>query len=79
MEDAAIYSRLHEIFEAVFDKDDIEIAPETEAKDVQGWDSLTHVRLILTIERIFKTRFSTAEVGKLKNVGDLVALIKEHA
>jgi acyl carrier protein len=49
------------------------------AKDVDGWDSLTHIRLILTIERAFKIKFSTLEIGKLENVGDLVALIQVRA
>ena len=44
--------------------------------DVDGWDSLTHIRLILTIEKVFKIKFSTSEIGKLENVGDLVALIQ---
>ena len=52
------------------------VTPELSAKDVDGWDSLTHIRLILTIERVFKIKFSTSEIGKLANVGDLVALIK---
>jgi acyl carrier protein len=43
---------------------------------VDGWDSLTHIRLILTVEKTFKVKFSTSEIGKLENVGALVALIK---
>ena len=79
MDEAQIYTRLNEIFEDVFDDDTIELTPETSAKDVEGWDSLTHMRLILSVERAFKTKFSTAEIGKLNNVGDLVSLIKSHA
>lgn len=78
MEQCAIYAQLGEIFENVFDQEGLQLTPQTEAKDVDGWDSLTHVRLILSVERSFRTRFSTAEVGKLKNVGDLVALIAKH-
>ncbi|MGA3372642.1 MAG: acyl carrier protein [Terracidiphilus sp.] len=54
------------------------MTPELSAKDVDGWDSLTHIRLLLTVEKTFKTRFTTSEIGKLENVGDLVALIKAH-
>jgi acyl carrier protein len=43
---------------------------------VNGWDSLTHIRLLLTIEKAFKIKFSTSDIGKLENVGDLVNLIK---
>lgn len=78
MDEAQIYSRLAEIFEDVFDEDPIEITPEMSAKDVDGWDSLTHIRLILTIEKAFKIKFSTSEIGRLETVGDLVSLIKSH-
>lgn len=71
-----IHTRLTGIFQDVFDEDSIEVTPELSAKDVDGWGSLTHIRLILTIERAFKIEFSTSEVGKLENVGDLVALIQ---
>ena len=76
MDEAQIYSRLAEIFAGVFDEDTIQITPELSAKDVDGWDSLTHIRLILTVEKAFKIKFSTSEIGKLENVGDLVSLIK---
>ena len=75
MDQAQIYARLSEIFEDVFDEDSIEVTPELSAIDVDGWDSLTHIRLIITVEKAFKIRFSTSEIGKLENVGDLVALI----
>jgi acyl carrier protein len=76
MDNVQIYSRLAEIFQDVFDDDSIVVSPELSAKDVDGWDSLTHIRLILTVERAFKIKFSTSEIGKLENVGDLVALIQ---
>lgn len=76
MDESQIYARLAEIFEDVFDEDLIEVTPELSAKDVDGWDSLTHIRLILTVEKAFKIKFSTSEIGKLENVGDLVTLIK---
>ena len=76
MDESKIYARLAEIFEDVFDDDSIKVTPELSAKDVDGWDSLTHIRLMLTIEKAFKIKFSTSEIGKLENVGDLVALIE---
>jgi acyl carrier protein len=76
MDVAGIYARLTEIFEDVFDDDSIVLTAELSAKDVDGWDSLTHIRLLLTVERAFKIKFSTAEIGKLENVGDLVSLIE---
>jgi acyl carrier protein len=79
MDEPQIYARLAEIFQDVFDEDLIEVTPELSAKDVDGWDSLTHIRLILTVEKAFKIKFSTSEIGKLENVGDLVTLIKARA
>ena len=76
MDDEQVYARLSKIFEDVFDEDSIKVTPELSARDVDGWDSLTHIRLILTIEKAFKIKFSTSEIGKLEKVGDLVALIK---
>jgi acyl carrier protein len=76
MEQGRIYSRLTKVFEDVFEDDSILVTPELSAKDVNGWDSLTHIRLMLTVEKVFKIKFSTSEIGKLQNVGDLVRLIE---
>ena len=56
MDEPQIYARLVEVFQDVFDEDSINITPELSAKDVEAWDSLTHIRLILTIERAFKIK-----------------------
>jgi len=74
MDEPQIYARLADTFQDVFD-DPIKVTPELSAYDVQGWDSLTHIRLLVTIEKAFKIRFSTSEIGRLETVGDLVALI----
>jgi acyl carrier protein len=79
MDNPQIYARLTEIFQDVFDEDAIQLTPELSAKDVDGWDSLAHIRLILTVEKAFKIKLSTSEIGKLENVGDLVALIRARA
>ncbi len=71
-----MYSQLTRVFHDVFDDETIEVAPQLIAKDVDGWDSLTHIRLILSVEKAFKIKFTTSEIGKLENVGDLAALIK---
>jgi acyl carrier protein len=70
---------LTQIFRDVFDDDNIALRPDLSAKDVDAWDSLTHIRLILTVEREFHIRFTVTEVGELKNVGELVALIRAKA
>jgi acyl carrier protein len=72
----AIYAKLTDIFHDVFDDDGIIVAPELTAADVDEWDSLSHIRLVLAIEKKFGVKFSAAEVGRLKNVGEFVALIQ---
>jgi acyl carrier protein len=67
--------RLNQIFQEVFDDDELEISRKTAAKDVEGWDSLMHVRLIVNVEKAFKVKFISAEVASLKNVGELLDLI----
>ena len=76
MDESDIYAQLTKIFEDVFDYDSIVVPPALSAKEVDGWDSLTHIRLILTVEKAFKVKFSTSEIGKMATVGDLVTLIK---
>lgn len=67
-----LLDRLNEIFCEVFDDDDIKIAPEMTANDIDGWDSLSHVNLIVAIETKFNIRFSQKELLTFKNVGDLL-------
>jgi acyl carrier protein len=66
---------LNDIFREVFDDDDITIYPEMTADDVDGWDSLSHVNLIVTIETRFNIKFSQKELLTFRNVGDLMANI----
>lgn len=75
MDSPQVYTKLSEIFHEVFD-DDIRVSPELTADDVEEWDSLSHIRLILSVEKAFAIKFSAAEIGKLKNVGELVLLIQ---
>lgn len=76
MENGEIYSRLQPIFRDVFDDEELVLTPDLTAKDVDEWDSLSHVRLVLTVEKAFKLKFSASEIGKLKNVGEFVDLIQ---
>ncbi|HKX43776.1 MAG TPA: acyl carrier protein [Burkholderiaceae bacterium] len=71
----ALYPQLTTIFRDVFDDDTIVVTPELTADDVDEWDSLSHIRLVLAVEKKFGLKFSAAEVGRLKNVGEFVALI----
>lgn len=71
-----IQARLNEIFCEVFDDEDIRIRPEMTANDVDGWDSLSHVNLIVAIETKFNIRFNQKELLTFKNVGDLLKCIE---
>lgn len=71
--------RLQEVFRDVFDDDEIVITDETTAEDIESWDSLTHVQLIVAVEKEFAVKFSTVEVMKLKNVGEFIQLIDKKA
>ena len=68
-------AQVQEIMQDVFDLDDLVITPETTAEDVEEWDSLSHIRLVVAIERRFKIRFKTSEISGLQNVGELVSVI----
>ena len=72
----SIMEPLTDIFREVFDDDDINISPEMTADDVDGWDSLSHVNLIVTIEARFNIKFTQKELLTFKNVGDLMASIE---
>lgn len=67
---------LNQVFQEVFDDEDIDIAPRTTANDIDGWDSLSHVNLIVAVESRFGVRFSHKELLTFKNVGDLINSIK---
>ena len=68
---------LNGIFRTVFENDEINIGPEMTAGDIDGWDSLSHVNLILAVEEGFGIRFTGRELLTFKNVGDLLRSI-EH-
>jgi acyl carrier protein len=76
MEASSIYDQLTGIFRDVFDDEDLVVTPEMTAADVEEWDSLNHIKLVLSVEKNFGLRFSAAEVGSLVNVGEFVNLIQ---
>jgi acyl carrier protein len=65
------FARLEKVFRVVFDDEALAIRPETTANDVDGWDSLSHVNLIVAVEAEFSIRFTQREVLTFRNVGDL--------
>lgn len=72
----SIYPQLTEVFRDTFDEPDLVLTPELSAKDVETWDSISHIRLIVAIEQAFRIKFGTREIDGLNNVGELAALIE---
>jgi len=70
-------SKLQEIFHDIFDDNTIVLSRETTANDIEGWDSFTHINIIVTCENEFGVKFNLSEIANLKNVGNLVDLIEK--
>ena len=73
-----IYKALDEVFEEVFDDDSIHVTPETTANDIEDWDSLEHINLVVAVENRFGIKFKMNEVKSMKNVGEMVDIILER-
>ncbi len=71
----AIYDKLTVIFRDILDEDQLVATPQLSAKDVDAWDSLSNIQIIVAAEKEFGVRFTSAEMGSLQNVGEFVALI----
>jgi acyl carrier protein len=78
MELNQILQEVNDIFIDVLDDEDIKLTPETTAQDIEEWDSLNHIQLVVAIEKHFKQRFTTAEINNWKNVGEMCADIQKR-
>lgn len=76
MERETLLREVNTIFIDVLDNETIVLGEQTTADDIEDWDSLTHVRLILAIEKHFNIRFTSLEIQKFKNVGDICRAIE---
>lgn len=72
-----VKKELQEIFRDIFDDEELVITEETTAEDIEDWDSLTHIQLIVAIEKKFQIKFSAAEIKSSENVGEFVKMIEE--
>ena len=70
-----VFEKLNVIFRDVFYDDEISLTDTTSAADIEDWDSLSQVNILLQIEKEFSIRFDVGETNSLKNVGDIVDLI----
>ncbi len=70
------YDQLNEVFREVFDDSSIELTPETTADDIEGWDSLSHVNLMIAVELKFGIEFTQREMTSFANVKELVECVE---
>lgn len=78
MDKEKIFQRVNEIFREIFDDENLIVTSETTSKDIEGWDSLVHVNLVIAIEKEFGIKFKMEEFMTLKNVGAMVDLIGKY-
>jgi acyl carrier protein len=77
MERTEIYNKLNDIFVDVLDLEEVTLTDSTTADDIEEWESLTHVQLVVAIEKAFGIKFTALEIMKWKNVGELVDCIAQ--
>lgn len=70
-----IFDKVQDIFRDVFDDDELIISDSTNSDDIEDWDSLEHISLIVSMEKEFSMKFDIKEVNTLKDVGEMVDLI----
>lgn len=72
------YAKLNEVFQDVFDDDTITVQDDTTAADIEDWDSLEHINLVVAVESAFQIKFNMGEVNAMKNVGGMMDIILER-
>lgn len=70
-----VYKELDIVFQDVFDDDSISVCDATTSDDIEDWDSLEHINLVVAVERRFGIKFNIGEVNMFKNVGEMVDII----
>ena len=77
MDRTEVFEKLNEIFQDVFDDDTLEVNENTTSEDIEEWDSLMHISLIMAIENAFGIKFTMDEVTGMQNVGETADKIME--
>ena len=73
-----VFEKLNEVFRDVFDDEDITVTDATNSDDIEDWDSLSHINLVVAVEKEFGIKFSMGETQKMKNVGEMVDIILQR-
>jgi acyl carrier protein len=74
----SVLDRLNHVFRDVLENDDIVLKADTTAADIEEWDSMSHVQIILAVEQEFKVRLKAGEISGLENVGAFVSLLERR-
>ncbi len=75
MTESSTLEQVNDVFRGMFGKDDMVLTRATRSEEVDGWDSLMHVNLVIAMEEHFGIRFQTKDIAFVQNVGELVDLI----
>lgn len=73
-----VFEKLNEIFRDVFDDESIEVCDSTTSADIEGWDSLEHINLVLAVEQEFGFKFEMGQVVSMKDVGEMADIILDE-
>jgi acyl carrier protein len=77
MTEPEIYDALNRVFRQVLENDTIALAPGMTAEDVEGWDSMNHIFIVVELEKRFGVKFQAAEMEEMQNVGELAVLVRQ--
>jgi len=72
-----IFTRVSSIFREVLEDDSLNINEKEGADDIDDWDSLTHIMLIVETEKEFKIKFISSEISNWNNIGDMITAIED--
>lgn len=75
MTEVEVIAKLEQVFRDIFDEEELTINNETTAEDIEDWDSLAHINLVVSIEKEFDVKFALGELQALRNVGGMVDLV----
>lgn len=75
MERQEIFAKLNDIFVDIMDLDEVNLTETTCADDIEEWDSLTQIQLVVAIEKAFGIKFTSKEISNWQNVGEMVDTI----
>lgn len=70
-----LYVRLNDVFRTVFEDESIVVNDSTTSDDIEDWDSLEHINLVVAVEKEFGVKFNMGEINKFRNVGEMVDVI----